>query len=129
MPDTTLSRKVFKSGVTTCRLNMLPGCCGVAVISNLRFYPTEGNTNEDLFKAFYKYLLKYPYTQAPDDHLGRALYLFTDKIPLKGGWSPVYKFCKYNKLRSSSATYNHRSRNKIQVFLMDRRELRKKSSV
>lgn len=126
---------LLNNGKVVGKIKKLDGNCGIALLYGMYFEVFYGNTlnsykeatkkREKLYEEFYKWLLAHNATQAERDHFGRAVFMMTDR---EGG--QIDRFCRYkNRWNSMGYTYNHRSKNKINIYTLNAKELNKKKSV
>lgn len=103
-------RASLDSGVVTFDVDKLDGCCGVAVVYCVRFYPNPRKTKK-LYEEFHDYLLNY----MGHYDLARPKILIADKV---GG--DLYKFCIHNEWLQGEETPDPKSGNKVTMFEYDR---------
>lgn len=99
----------FSNKFGSCNFNvqMLPGCCGVALLYNVGFYTHE---SERLMKSLGDYL-----KHATRFELNRAK---MQVAAIEG--SMLDDFCKINKWRGDEAILNAKSGNKVIVYTLNR---------
>lgn len=125
----------FSHGTVSGTIKKLNGNCGIALLHDvcfevfygklLRSFQEVTKKREKLYDEFYNWLLAQNATYTERDHFGRAVFMMTDK---EGG--QIDKFCRYkNRWNSMGYVHNHRSRNKINIYTLNAKELNKKKYV
>jgi len=107
-----------KYGTVHAKVTMLPGCCGVAVVYDVGFFPHNRDceykfARNKLYKEFDTYLR----TSNSPYHLDRSKIIMSDYV---GG--EIDTFVKYVKTwKISAANSNGKSGNKIRTYECTRR--------
>lgn len=105
----------------------LPGCCGIVVISGVKF----GNIKEGMKEVFYKEVEKHLrfYSKSKeggtDYNMDRGAIMMSDAVNGEYGQGEqgrpyIYGMCKYLGWETSSEYYNPRSGNKVVTFMKHR---------
>jgi len=113
MSRPSTQRLTFKSkhGIVHAFVCMLPGCCGIAVVYNVEFFP-DGWVDEKYRNKLYKDFDNYLKTSDSPYHLDRSKIIMSDYV---GG--EIDRFVKYVKTwKISEANYNGKSSNKIRTY-------------